>query len=69
MVLIDTSVWIRFLYGRDPYVRELDHLLAHSEVAAHELVYGELLIGDPGGQRSFLQTYRPSSSGPIGSSR
>ena len=65
MVLVDTSVWIRFVYGRDPYVRELDHLLAHSEVAAHELVYGELLIGDPGGQRSFLQTYRLLHQAPL----
>ena len=27
MVLVDTSVWIRFLAGRAPYAAELDRLL------------------------------------------
>jgi predicted nucleic acid-binding protein len=31
MVLIDTSVWIRFLVNRAPYSRELDRLLALDE--------------------------------------
>jgi len=33
MVLVDTSVWIRFLAGRSPYAAELDRLLGLDEVA------------------------------------
>jgi predicted nucleic acid-binding protein len=57
MVLVDTSVWIRFLSDRAPYAAELDRILALEEVSAHELVYGELLIGDRGGRREFLASY------------
>lgn len=57
MVLVDTSVWIRFLANRAPYAQELDRLLAFDEVAGHELVYGELLIGDRGGRRPLLEAY------------
>jgi len=57
MVLVDTSVWIRFLANRAPYALELDRLLGLDEVAGHELVYGELLIGDRGGRRKLLTAY------------
>ncbi|MCC6587350.1 MAG: PIN domain-containing protein [Bryobacterales bacterium] len=57
MVLVDTSVWIRFLANRAPYSAELDSLLDHNEVAAHDLVYGELLIGDLGGRHALLSSY------------
>ncbi len=57
MVLVDTSVWIRFLRGREPYATELDSLLERDEVAGHELVFGELLIGDKGGRRKLLDAY------------
>lgn len=57
MVLVDTSVWIRFLGNRAPYTHELDRLLALDEVVGHELVYGELLIGDRGGRRKLLAAY------------
>lgn len=57
MVLVDTSVWIRFLTGREPYATELDSLLERDEVAGHELVFGELLIGDKGDRRSLLDAY------------
>ena len=57
MVLVDTSVWIRYLAGRPPYLAELDRLLSLDEVTGHELVYGELLIGDRGGRRKFLAAY------------
>jgi predicted nucleic acid-binding protein len=57
MVLVDTSVWIRFLANRPPYAAELDGLLAVDEVAGHELVYGELLIGDLGGRTKLLAAY------------
>jgi|SRR5579871_90403 len=57
MVLVDTSVWIRSLSGRPGFVAELDRLLADNDVAGHELVYGELLIGDTGGRKNLLRTY------------
>jgi predicted nucleic acid-binding protein len=49
MVLVDTSVWIRFLAGREPYATELDSLLERDEVAGHELVFG--------GRRKLLDAY------------
>ena len=57
MVLVDTSVWIRFLANRAPYTTELDKLLSLDEVAGHQLVYGELLIGDRGGRGKLLASY------------
>jgi predicted nucleic acid-binding protein len=57
MVLVDTSVWIRFLANRAPYAAELDRLLGLDEVTGHELVYGELLIGDRGGRGKLLAAY------------
>ena len=56
-VLVDTSVWIRFLASRAPYAAGLDDLLSRDEVVAHEFVYGELLIGDPGGRQNLLHSY------------
>ena len=52
MVIVDTSVWI--LCNREPYGRELDRLLSLDQVASHELVYGELPIGDRGGRGKLL---------------
>jgi predicted nucleic acid-binding protein len=57
MVLVDTSVWIRFLANRAPYAAELDRLLGLDQVVGHDLVYGELLIGDRGGRRRLLSAY------------
>ncbi|MGP0076599.1 MAG: type II toxin-antitoxin system VapC family toxin [Bryobacteraceae bacterium] len=57
MVLVDTSVWIRALSNRHPFVDELDRLLDRGAVAGHDLVYGELLIGDRGGRKKLLATY------------
>ncbi len=57
MVLVDTSVWIRALAGREPYKRQVDWLLERDEVLGHEFVFGELLIGDRGGRRQFLDSY------------
>ena len=57
MVLVDTSVWIRFLAGRAHEAPALDRLLADEDVAAHDLVQGELLIGDTGGRRRLLEAY------------
>jgi predicted nucleic acid-binding protein len=57
MVLVDTSVWIRFLAGKKPHAARLDSLLERDEVSGHELVYGELLIGDRGGRAKLLAAY------------
>lgn len=43
-VLVDTSIWIRFLTNRSPYASALDKLLSREEVHGHDFVYGELLI-------------------------
>jgi predicted nucleic acid-binding protein len=57
MVLVDCSVWIRFLSDKPPYAEELSRLLASDEVAGHELVAGELLIGDRGSREELLAAY------------
>ena len=57
IVLVDTSVWIRFLSNRAPYAAEMDALLSRDEVSGHDFVYGELLIGDKGGRKSLLADY------------
>ena len=57
MILVDTSVWIRFLANQSPYADRLDNLLDRGEVTGHELIYGELLIGDRGGRAKLLASY------------
>jgi len=57
VVLVDTSVWIRFLAGRGHEAPALDRLLADEDALAHDLVHGELLIGDGGGRRRLLEGY------------
>jgi predicted nucleic acid-binding protein len=42
----------------EPYASELDRLLADDEVLGHDLVYGELLIGDRGGRAKLLGAYK-----------
>jgi len=57
VILVDTSVWIRFLAGREPYASSLDELLASERVMSHDLVHGELLIGDAGGRAKLMASY------------
>lgn len=64
-VLVDTSVWIRFLANRPPYARELDGLLSRDEVSRHDFVYGELLIGDRGGRKALLANYERIAQAPV----
>ncbi|EMK26132.1 PIN domain-containing protein [Leptospira kirschneri] len=45
MILVDTSVWIEFFRGNEPYYSELKELIESSEVLVHEVVFGELLQG------------------------
>jgi len=58
-VLVDTSVWIRFLSNRAPFAAEMDSLLADDAVVGHEFVYGELLVGDRGGRQKLPHPRRP----------
>jgi predicted nucleic acid-binding protein len=57
VVLVDTSIWIRFLANKAPYAAQLDRLLERDEVSGHGLVFGELLIGDRGGRAKLLEAY------------
>jgi hypothetical protein len=64
-VLVDTSVWIRFLSNRAPYAPELDRLLSRDEVSGHAFVHGELLIGDRGGRKQWLADYEHMHRAPV----
>lgn len=64
IVLVDTSIWIRFLSNRAPYASELDGLLSRDEVSGHEFVYGELFIGDRGGRKQLLANYEQMHQAP-----
>jgi predicted nucleic acid-binding protein len=58
MVLVDTSVWLRFLSNREPYATGLQELLLAEQVIGHEMIAGELLIGDRGGRARLLHDYQ-----------
>ena len=64
-VLVDTSVWIRFVSNRAPYAATLDALLSRDEVSGHDFVYGELLIGDKGGRKKLLASYAQMDQSPV----
>src|SRR5690348_1772512 len=63
--LVDTSVWIRFLSGKPPFEAELRRLLARGDVVGHDLIYGELLVGDRGGRRAVLADFARMNQAPI----
>ena len=65
ILLVDTSVWIRFLSNRAPFAAELDRLLGREEVCGHDFVYGELLIGDKGGRTKLLGDYAQMHRAPV----
>jgi predicted nucleic acid-binding protein len=65
MVLVDTSVWIRFLSNRAPFASRLDDLLEQDEVCGHDFVLGELLIGDKGGRKQLLADYALMHQAPV----
>ena len=64
-VLVDTSVWIRFLVNRSPYAAELDGLLSRDEVSGHDFIHSELLIGDKGARRQLLADYDHMYQAPV----
>ncbi len=45
MIIPDTSVWIEFLKGKEPFFAELGLLLEERQVIALECIFGELLQG------------------------
>jgi predicted nucleic acid-binding protein len=65
MVLVDTSVWIRFLSTQTPRDTELRRLLNNYEVSGHQLVHGELLIGDHHGRKQLLADYPAMHQAPV----
>jgi len=65
IVLVDTSVWIRFLSNRAPYAARLEELLSRGEACGHDFVYGELLIGDLGGRKQLLADYHQIHQAPV----
>ena len=65
IVLVDTSVWIRFLSHRAPIAAKLDELLSRDEVSGHDFVLGELLIGDLGARTQLLTNYEQIHRAPM----
>jgi len=65
MVLVDTSVWIRFLANRGAYAPHLADLLGRGEVCGHGFVFGELLIGDKEGRTRLLADYTLMHQAPL----
>ena len=57
MILVDTSVWVEFLKGHQPYLDQMKQLLDERQVLAVEPVFGELLQGakDDRERRILLQ--------------
>jgi predicted nucleic acid-binding protein len=45
MILVDTSVWVEFLKGHQPYLDQMNELLDERQILAVEPVFGELLQG------------------------
>jgi predicted nucleic acid-binding protein len=52
MVLVDTSVWINFLYKGD---ENLSKLLIEGRVLTHEFIIGELSCGNIKNRNNFLE--------------
>jgi predicted nucleic acid-binding protein len=57
MILVDTSVWVEYLKGHQPYLDQMQQLLDERQVLAVEPVFGELLQGakDDRERRILLQ--------------
>jgi len=45
MVIVDTSVWVEFFKGRQPYLKRNAALLEENQVYALECVFAELMQG------------------------
>ena len=45
MVIADTSIWIEFFRGKEPYFAQVSDLLNKNEILALSPIFGELLQG------------------------
>lgn len=45
MIILDSSVWIEYFKGNEPYYREVQSLIDSQSVCAIEPIFGELLQG------------------------
>ncbi len=45
MILADTSIWIEYLKGSEPYLDKFEQLLEERSIVAAEWIFGELLQG------------------------
>jgi predicted nucleic acid-binding protein len=45
MIILDTSIWIEFFRGNDPYFNKVSLLLRSGEVMGLSWIFGELLQG------------------------
>jgi len=58
MILVDTSVWIEFFRGNEPYKTELQKLIEQNNVITSEVIFGELLQGAKNKrEREVLEAY------------
>lgn len=56
MILVDTSVWIRYLRDRDDQIAEvLERLIDEDQIVISAIVELELASGAPASQRSLLR--------------
>jgi predicted nucleic acid-binding protein len=45
LIIIDTSIWIEFFKGRNPYFDQVSNLLTTNDILALSPIFGELLQG------------------------
>ena len=45
MIIIDTSVWVEFLKGKQPFFKKISTLLEENQVYALECIFAELMQG------------------------
>jgi hypothetical protein len=45
MILVDTTIWVEFLKGHQPYLGQMKQLLEDRQILTVEPVFGELLQG------------------------
>jgi predicted nucleic acid-binding protein len=45
LIIIDTSIWIEFFKGRNPYFDQVSNLLNTNDILALSPIFGELLQG------------------------
>ncbi|MFA6023648.1 MAG: PIN domain-containing protein [Candidatus Gracilibacteria bacterium] len=65
MILVDTSVWIEFLKGKEPCYKYLLYLLHHNEVLTLDIIFAELMQGAlSGGEVKMIRAYYDNLNKP-----